>query len=390
MTEKTRIGYKRLYFFIYLFYWAGMASLLPYLGLHYKNIGLDGLQIGILGSIPSILFIVSSFLFSRIADSTGSHKTIIQLSIIGLFISALLIEYTKDFALLIFPVILFSISNAPFNPIIDKMAIELLGSHKEQIGNIRIGGSIGWGISVIATGVVLKYFPIRSVFLCYQILILCCFILSFNLPNIKKERICSKSKAVTTIHRSRALILILISVFIWGTGEKCITNYLFLHMDILGTSTFIMGSSMAFAIVGEMLALYCMEKLIRKFGYDKLFFMGFVLQALRLLSLSFFSNSVLILITQLIGGASFSLIWVSSVARVDTLAPDDEKTIAQGLRTGFLNGFGGAFGSLLGGLLFMNFGAQMLYRIMGLLVCFGVILLLLSGKKGNKLWITIK
>jgi predicted MFS family arabinose efflux permease len=261
------------------------------------------------------------------------------------------------------------------------MAIELLGSHKEQIGNIRIGGSIGWGVSVIATGLVLKYFPIRSVFFCYQILILFCFILSFYLPNIKKERICSKSKTVTTIHRSRVLILIFISVFIWGTGEKCITDYLFLHMDLFGTSTFIMGSSMAFAIVGEMVALRSMEMLIRKFGYDKLFFMGFVLQSLRLLSLSFFSNSVIILITQLIGGASFSLIWVSSVARVDTLAPDEEKTMAQGLRTGFQNGFGGAFGALLGGLLFMNFGAQMLYRIMGLLLCFGVLLLLLAGKK---------
>jgi len=67
----------------YFFYYAAMASLFPFLALHYEQIGLDKQQIGLLAGIPPILVLLGGSLWGAAADATRRHKLALAVAIVG-------------------------------------------------------------------------------------------------------------------------------------------------------------------------------------------------------------------------------------------------------------------------------------------------------------------
>ena len=85
----------------YFFFFTAVASLQPYLGIYYEQIGLAGRQFGLLLAIPPLTILFAAPLWGMLADQTQQHKRLLQLAIIGVIAAMFLVSRTIHFGLLV-------------------------------------------------------------------------------------------------------------------------------------------------------------------------------------------------------------------------------------------------------------------------------------------------
>ena len=135
----------------YFIYWAGAAAVLPFMSVFFESVNLKGGQIGQLNSIPFFVSLISSVGFAFLSDRLRKRKLILLVCVAGLIVTLSIFPNLSAFSAFVPLVLLYSIFNAPTNPILDQTTLSTL-ENPENYGKIRVGGSIGWGIMVLATG----------------------------------------------------------------------------------------------------------------------------------------------------------------------------------------------------------------------------------------------
>lgn len=66
-------------------------------------------------------------------------------------------------------------------------------------------------------------------------------------------------------------------------------------------------------------------------------------------------------VTQVLHGIGFSMTWSAGALQADQIAPAGLKSSAQGLLNMAFNGLGSGIGALVGGIIYENFGAQVMW-----------------------------
>ncbi|MCJ7825247.1 MAG: MFS transporter, partial [Anaerolineales bacterium] len=129
-------------FLAQVFYWAGMAAVMPFLSVYYESVHLKGGQIGQLRSIPLFVSLISSVGLAFLSDRLNQHKRVLLVCILGLMAALSVIPQLSTFTALVPIILMYSIFNTPIIPILDQMILSALDD-PGNYGRIRVGGSIG-------------------------------------------------------------------------------------------------------------------------------------------------------------------------------------------------------------------------------------------------------
>ena len=136
---------------LYFFYFAALASLLPFLVLYFESLGLSGRQIGVLNSLYPLMALVAAPVWGLLADATGRSKALLMLAATASLL-VLLIPTTTNYVYLIVLSGLFSLFVAPLVPMLDHTVLGLLSGQKGRYGRVRLWGAVGWGLSAPVVG----------------------------------------------------------------------------------------------------------------------------------------------------------------------------------------------------------------------------------------------
>jgi len=368
----------------YFFYWAAVATFLPYMSAFFESRNLAGGQIGLLISIPHFVNLISAFSFGYLSDIYKKPLIILRLCSFLFIIATLFLSSAVNFVTISICFLLFAISTAPINPIIDDMTLGFI-QDPNLYGKIRIGGSFGWGITILLVGLFLSDWNYSLKFILGICLMSIFLLITFLLPNepiSQKEEKANIHKVLSFILR-KDVILFFIASMIWSASEACITGYLFLHIKSLGGDSRILGISMALAILSEIIGFNYINKIMHRYKLSTLVIVAFILQFIRLLFLSIINNYVWIPPFQIFGGISFALIWASTVAFVNLNSAKEIGKSAQAIKTG-LSSLGSGLGVIIGGSLYENYNTRTLYFIfaIGILIALGISL--------SMIWIKIR
>ena len=369
----------------YFFYYAAMASLFPFLALHYEQIGLDKQQIGLLASIPPILVLLGGSLWGAAADATRKHKLTLAVAIVGAILFSRLLSTTVHFLWLIPVVLAFALFQSPIVPLADNSVMEILGERKDRYGKIRLWGAVGWGAAAPLIGRIVEQFGLGWSFHGYALLMFCCLLVTLRLPVAHASIGSPFRSGLKTLLADRRWLLFLFLVLAGGVGMSFAHHFLFLFMDDLGASRSLMGWSLTVATGSEMIVFFFPDRWLRRWGVRPLLVVAMLSATLRLLAYSFADASWQILIIQLLHGPSFALMWTAGVSYVSRLAPPGLGATAQGLFSGVNFGLAGAIGALIGGSLYQHIGPFAMYRwaSVGVLTCL-LIFIITDRKTGNR------
>lgn len=363
---------------VYLLFYAANAAVLPVLTLYYESLGVDGARLGLLAAIWPAGSMVGASVWGAIADSSGRHRFVLRIAIVSTIGTAQLFLLGSGFATLVPIVAIFALSLAPVSPMLDHAVVTDLGSRHHLFGRVRLWGAVGWGVSAPLLGMLVDATSLRIVFPAYAVLMggLLAATLTLPVPGSRLGR--GVFAGLGSMVRDRRWRFFLLTVFIAGTGSTMIHHYLFVYLNAIGGSGTMRGIALAVATVSELVVLGFADRLLRRFGPQRLILAALAAVGVRMLGYGFINNPVLALVPQLLHGTSFAMLLVAGVAMARELAPDGMGATAQAVYSATHMGAAGIVGALLGGVLYRSLGPNGLFLASGT-AALGLLVALVAG-----------
>lgn len=364
----------------YFLYYAAAASLSPFLALYYQSLGLDGHQIGMLASIPSIVMIFSIPLWTGYADAHHKHRILFTLVTLGAIASVFAIEALNGFGWLILAVVVYAGFFSSIMPFMDGAVMSTLGGEKSQYGKIRLWGAVGWGLAAPLMGVLTESNGIQWIFWVYAALMFISLLFGLQIPLSLGHAGEPFWHGIRKLLSPRILHFLTL-VFVGGMCLSALSNFLFLYMESLGATRTLMGFSLTAATLSELPMFFFADRFLKRWGARGLLLISMSAYVLRSLLYSFVATPWIILFIQLLHGATFSAMWVAVVSNASEIAPPGLDATAQGLVSATMFGIGSATGALLGGVLYQDVGGAWMFRIMASIAFVSLILFFITEKR---------
>ncbi len=342
----------------YFTIFAALAFLLPFLSLYYqKELGLSGSQIGFLTGIAPIISLVGASIWGGVADATQRHKTILLVTIGGVWFSVLAIFKAPGFLLLTVAVGFYAFLSSPVLSIVDNAVMTLLGERGDEYGLERVWGSIGWGVSAIFAGMLIQRFGLHWAFYGFLLLYGLLFLVAMRLPIPQVSIATNFWQGIRQFVTDMRWIIFLLVALVEGLTLGIFLNFLFLHLSDMGSSRTIMSLSLTFATFSEIPVFLAGHKLLRRWTPPQLLAASIVLTAVRAFLYVGMTEPWQVLPISLLHGPTFALMWTAGVAYATKLAPPGLGTTALGVFSGTTFGLGSALGALTGGWLYQHVGS---------------------------------
>lgn len=353
----------------YFMYYAGLASLSPFLALYYESRGLSGSEIGLLGAISPLVGLVAAPFWSGLADATRRHKAIFSFAVVSVVVTSMLIYQAGSLAWLIPIIIGFSFLGAPIMPLMDSNTMALLEGRKDQYGRIRLWGAVGWAVSAFIVGQLVDKYGLQWSFYGYASLVALALLVALPIPMGHAHVTVPFRSGIRALFANRRWNFFLVIIFLIGVAAPSVGSYLYLYMKHIGAQTLI-GPAVSISTITEIIMYFFAERILRRFKGRGLILIAVSVYIIRLLLYVFIATPETILAIQLLHGFTSPAIWAAGVSYVADMAPPGLGTTAQGIFQGVMMGLGSATGSYLGGLVLQYAGPQTMFLVYaGILFC---------------------
>lgn len=364
-------------FTFYFLYFAALSAFQPYIVLYWQTIGLNGAQIGVVSFIIPLVIMLSSPLWTGMADARRIHRLLLAVAVAGAAVAAGSVPFVTSFGGALAVTSLFAFFVAPIMPMADGATMSSLAAEGApgMYGRVRLGGTFGWALAAPLVGALVAATRIPLAFWTYAVLMLVAVFvgLQFRFPaQTVRVRIV---QGMGQLLRQRAWVFFLLIGFVTGTGFAAVNTYLFPYLKELGVDTTISGLALTISTVSEIPILFFANRILQRLGARGLLNLSVVLTGVRLLLYALFASPVGVLSLQLLNGFTFPAFWVAGVAYAQEHAPEGMEASAQGLFNAVVSGIGSAVGGLLGGLLIAAMGGRSMFLVFGAIVLGGWLVL---------------
>jgi PPP family 3-phenylpropionic acid transporter len=365
-------------FLFYFLFYAANAAYMPYLVLYYQSLGFTGTQIGLLASLSPLLFMFGAPLWTGLADATRRHRLVMSIAILVAIICALLMPWMRGFLPVGVIVFLFSLFGSPVNSFADSATMNMLEGKKELYGRLRLGGTFGWMIASLVFGILIEEHGLQLAFYLFAMVMFLALLVSQGFTFKGAELRGSFMSGARNLLANRRFVLFLLMALVSGIGLSSVNNYLFPYMEELHATKSMMGLAQFISTISEVPLLIFSNRLLKRLKPHKLLVLGMVFTALRLLLYAAISTPQAVLVSQLMNGLTYALVWVAGVSYADQSAPSGMSATGQGLFSALIFGVGASIGGFAGGVLLEALGGRGMFLSVGVffVVSLGMLLLL--------------
>ena len=146
----------------YFFYFAFIGAFAPYFTLYLQEVGLSAWEIGVLMSVPQVMRLLAPNLWGWLADHLGHRVAIVRLAALCSALGFTGFFFTHNFSAMLVAMALVWFFWSAALPLVEAMTLDQLVGHPDRYGRIRVWGSVGFIVSVLAIGAMLDYLPIAA------------------------------------------------------------------------------------------------------------------------------------------------------------------------------------------------------------------------------------
>lgn len=353
----------RIHLSLLIFFQVSVSgAFMPILSLYLKDYaGLSSLQIGIIFSISSIPSVIIPVICLLIVDRIITARRLMLLSHFSAALLIFLLSVQHEFLEVLIIYTLYMIALFPSFGLINSLIFYNLDD-RNSYSAIKIWGAVGWAVSGWLISFIWKNsespgnMPIALIIAGFFSLIV--FVLTMKLPrmNLKRDKKVSlfTGEALTVLLRPK-ILLIFIVLFIISITDKFYYFGAPIYLKNQGISSDIILVLMSITQIVEMLSLFVLSPLIKRFGFKNIFFMGLLLQTLRFI-LFFPEGSVVFSIISLsLGGVVYALFFAGSLIYLDGHTDNKSKGGVHQIYNLFYLGISSLIGNLAAGLIAENF-----------------------------------
>lgn len=364
---------------LYFCYYLALGAFYPFLNLYYKRIGLTGLQIGLLASIPALMSPFVALLWGGLADRFGIHRHLLTSALLGTLVAGFSYSLTSLFTLLFLISLVYAFFGSAISPLMDGAALEVASSQDRSYGQLRVWGTLGWIVSTWAVGRLVQG-ELGRFFYAFAALMAVATMASLFQP--RRQQIWQRPlrEGLWLILGQRSTVVFLVSVFLLSVTVAAANQFFSIYMATIGSGEALIGFAWAVAAMSEVPMMLLSGALIRQIGISRFLIIAFLVYALRWALLSVISVPEWVMVVQLLQGISFTAFLVGGVTYIDRLAPAGLGATAQAIFSSTTFGLGAFAGSLLGGFLYDQVGLAHMFLMNSGIALVACLVFLLSRR----------
>lgn len=332
--------------FLAYFTYVGLFS--PYLSLYLAALGLSIAQIGVLMAVPQVLRIVGPPFWGWMADRGDSRVLLLRVSSAGACLAALLLPLAGDrFPALLAVLALLFFMTAAQMPIGETIAMHVAGGDAGRYGRLRIWGSAGFIVGVVAMGPVLDAWGMRSLPWWLAAVLLGLTASAWMMGTVPPPATGPSAIRLRERLRQPRVQAFFASAFLMIFAHAALYAFLSLYLARLGYSKTAIGLLWALGVVAEIGIFWVQRALFDRFGANRLLHASLWVAALRfaLIGLSAGWLPALVL-AQLLHAVTFGIHHSATIATLQRWFEPAQQGRAQALYVTVGYGLGGAIGVL--------------------------------------------
>ncbi len=347
----------------YLFYFALLGAIVPFLSLYLKSEGFDEMAIGTLMAVLMGTRIIAPNLWGWLADHTGQRIRIIRvgaLLTLLVFSGAFWAETFWHWALLLFG---FSFFWNAVLPQFEVLTLHALGDDLHRYSRIRLWGSIGFIAAVVGLGWLFDWLDVTALVPVMWGLMLLVWLASLlvDQPDTTPVHDDHAQGLWQILKRPEVLSFFGVCLLIQLSHAPYYSFYS-IYMSEQGYDNIQIGMLWALGVVAEVLLFLVMPRLLGWTGLRSMVLIGMLVCTLRWLMIAWLPDQLwAVLIAQLFHAVTFGCLHAAGIALVHQFFPASTQGQGQALYSSLGFGVGGALGAFLSGWTWNQFDGSVMF-----------------------------
>lgn len=373
------------FFLLYILFYSGQAMYGVYFNLYLSNIGFSNTMVGLLAALSTLVLMVAQPFWGIMSDRAQKKNTILKILYVLAALSAIMYYQSTNYLYVILISLIFTMFFSSITPLQDNITLEYLSEKKWDFGQIRMGGTIGYAITVVVSGVMIRN-RYSQIFWVISLFLLLCFFMMLTLPPVPGFRTRTEKAPFSAIIKNKMFMCLIAFNLAYSLGVNFFYTYYPIYFESIGGNSSFIGVLMFTCAIAEVPFLLIIDKILKKFGIIKLLVAAAVVSSLRWFLMYFLTNPILIIITNLLHGFSFSSFTYCMVTYINKSVPKSLRATGQTFNTMVSAFFSKVVFGFLGGVASDIFGTNKLMLISSIItllasVVFGLLLTKLQEKE---------
>ncbi len=367
----------------YLFYFAVLGALVPYWGLYLQSIGFSPADIGSLMALLMVSRIVAPNLWAWIADRRDTRMAVVRLSALLATVAFAGVFLGRSFWWLALVMLMFSFFWNASLPLLEVFVMNHTAARPGAYGRVRLWGSIGFILSVVALGPVIDAHGAWWVLPALALLLAGMWVTSLLLPESEMRGSAPSPAPFLKIILRPEIVAFLLACLLMQISHGPYYTFYSILLDAHGYTKTTIGLLWALAVLCEIGVFLAMPRLLARYDVRTVLLASFGLASARWLLIGFFPQDMtLMILAQVLHAATFGSFHAAGIQMVHRFFTGRHQHRGQAAYSTISFGLGGAIGSFYSGHIWEAWGATVTYGIAAgcAALAFGVAFFLLRPK----------
>lgn len=363
-------------------YFGSLGIFFPYFSLYLReNAGLSGTQVGLVLGISPLVGMIAQPIWGQIADRTGARTRILALLTVGTAFGYVLLGAASGFWPIVFATVFLALVGTPIFPMMMSVSMAILsGAGRHAFGRVRVWGTIGYFIIILAFPWILEKVPAEWVrdaspgasqprlglmFPITGAIVLMAASVAFLLPN--------KGAVGLRAGRGDWRELLGNSAFLRFLVFSLLAHFL-MHGPMWLFPLFVRSRGGDLGTIRDMWILMLVIEIplvwltgsgLKRLGARGLVALGVAIGGLRWSLCAFVTDPVMLFAVQALHGATVVGLNLGSPLYLDLIAPEKLRSTAQGFLSMIGSGVAGVASNFIAGWFIDRSGIDTLYALCG-------------------------
>ena len=359
----------------YFAYFAFIGVFSPYFALYLQSLSFSAWDIGLLMSQMQLMRVLGPYLWGALADRLGQRLMIVRVTGAVALLAFTAVFFSNGFTGLLLAMTVFALFWAASLPLVEALTFDHLREDPARYSGIRLWGSVGYIIAVLATGVALDYLAIGSLLwasiLALTVIVLC----TLRLPEALVHRPVGEAPPVGPIVRQPRVLALLAASFAMAAAHAALNIFFAIFLASHGYSKAMVAALLGLGVIAEIGVFLFMSRAMRRYGVRTILLASYAAAVARFVMIGEGVDVLaILLLAQVLHGLTFGACHAAAITAINGWFPGATRSRGQALYASLSFGAGGFVGGLISGWSWDHLGGELTFALSSIFALIGLLL----------------